>query len=266
MGGEVKQYQILVSTERLQKRAVSLEELQHALAEISENTTGGFIDLDGREYLIRPLARVSSIADIENSLVGMHFGQPVLVKDVAEVRLGAKSKRGEASINAHPSVILTIQKQPNASTIDLTRQIDLEMAAIQKTLPQGVHIEGELFKQANFIEASVANVQGALRDGIGIVAAVLFFFLLNLRTTSITLVVIPLSLLITAIVFHFLGLGVNTMTLGGLAVAIGELVDDAIVDVENVFRRLKENRRAGSPLSPLKVIYEAFWYSYRCSL
>ena len=257
MGGEVKQYQILVSTERLQKRAVSLEELQHALAEISENTTGGFIDLDGREYLIRPLARVSSIADIENSLVGMHFGQPVLVKDVAEVRLGAKSKRGEASINAHPSVILTIQKQPNASTIDLTRQIDLEMAAIQKTLPKGVHIEGELFKQANFIEASVANVQGALRDGIGIVAAVLFFFLLNLRTTSITLVVIPLSLLITAIVFHFLGLGVNTMTLGGLAVAIGELVDDAIVDVENVFRRLKENRRAGSPLSPLKVIYEA---------
>ena len=257
MGGEVKQYQILVSTERLQKRAVSLEELQHALAEISENTTGGFIDLGGKEYLIRPLARVSSIADIENSLVGMHFGQPVLVKDVAEVRIGAKSKRGEASINARPSVILTIQKQPNASTIDLTRQIDKDLAEIQKTLPKGVHIEGELFKQANFIEASIANVQGALRDGIGIVALVLFFFLLNLRTTSITLVVIPLSLLITAIVFHFLGLGVNTMTLGGLAVAIGELVDDAIVDVENVFRRLKENRRAASPLSPLKVIYEA---------
>ena len=257
MGGEVKQYQILVSTERLQKRAVSLEELQHALAEISENTTGGFIDLDGKEYLIRPLARVSSIADIENSLVGMHFGQPVLVKDVAEVRIGAKSKRGEASINARPSVILTIQKQPNASTIDLTRQIDADLAEIQKTLPKGVHIEGELFKQANFIEASIANVQGALRDGIGIVALVLFFFLLNLRTTSITLVVIPLSLLITAIVFHFLGLSINTMTLGGLAVAIGELVDDAIVDVENVFRRLKENRRAASPLSPLKVIYEA---------
>ncbi|MCX6107468.1 MAG: efflux RND transporter permease subunit [Proteobacteria bacterium] len=257
MGGEVKQYQILVSTERLQKRAVSLEELQHALAEISENTTGGFIDLDGKEYLIRPLARVSSIADIENSLVGMHFGQPVLVKDVAEVRIGAKSKRGEASINARPSVILTIQKQPNASTIDLTRQIDADLAEIQKTLPKGVHIEGELFKQANFIEASIANVQGALRDGIGIVALILFFFLLNLRTTSITLVVIPLSLLITAIVFHFLGLSINTMTLGGLAVAIGELVDDAIVDVENVFRRLKENRRAASPLSPLKVIYEA---------
>ena len=154
-------------------------------------------------------------------------------------------------------MILTIQKQPNASTIDLTRQIDKDLAEIQKTLPKGVHIEGELFKQANFIEASIANVQGALRDGIGIVAVVLFLFLLNLRTTSITLVVIPLSLIITAIVFHFLGLGVNTMTLGGLAVAIGELVDDAIVDVENVFRRLKENRRAGSPLSPLKVIYEA---------
>ena len=257
MGGEVKQYQILVSTERLQKRAVSLEDLQHALAEISENTTGGFIDLDGREYLIRPLARVSSIVDIENSLVGMHFGQPVLVKDVAEVRIGAKSKRGEASINARPSVILTIQKQPNASTIDLTKQIDTELTEIQKTLPKGVHIEGELFKQSKFIEASIANVQGALRDGIGIVALVLFFFLLNLHTTSITLVVIPLSLLITAIAFHFLGLGVNTMTLGGLAVAIGELVDDAIVDVENVFRRLKENRRATSPLSPLKVIYEA---------
>lgn len=257
MGGEVKQYQILVSGEKLQRRAVSLEDLKHALAEISENTTGGFIDVGDKEFLIRPIGRVSSIEEIENSLVGMHLGLPVLVKDIAEVRIGPKMKRGEGSINAKQSVILTIQKQPNASTIELTRAVENEVAEMAKSLPEGVNLETDLFKQAHFIEAAVGNVEEALRDGIIMVMVILFLFLMNFRTTSITLVAIPLSLLITVIVFHIFGLGINTMTLGGLAIAIGELVDDAIVDVENVFRRLRENRALGSPKGYMRVIYEA---------
>lgn len=257
MGGEVKQYQILVSSEKLQKRAVSLEDLKRALSEISENTTGGFINVSDKEYLIRPLGRVASLEDIENSLVGLHLGNPVLVKDVAEVRIGAKAKRGEGSINAKHSVILTIQKQPSASTIDLTKAVENEIEQMKKGLPAGVHLETDLFKQSHFIEAAVGNVEEALRDGIIMVAIVLFLFLMNWRTTAITLVAIPMSLLVTVIVFHVFGLGINTMTLGGLAIAIGELVDDAIVDVENVFRRLRENRLQGSPKGFMRVIFEA---------
>ncbi len=257
MGGEVKQYQIHVSSDKLQRRSVSLEDLKHALGEISENTTGGFLDIGEKEFLIRPLGRTASLEDIENSLVTLHFGQPVLVKDVAEVRVAAKPKRGDVGINAKHSVVLTLQKQPNASTIELTRAIDQELAAIEKTLPPGVKLETDLFKQSHFIESAVGNVEQALRDGIIIVALILFLFLMNFRTTSITLVAIPMSLLITAIVFSIFGITINTMTLGGLAIAIGELVDDAIVDVENVFRRLKENRVAGSPKGNLRVIYEA---------
>ncbi len=257
MGGEVKQYQIHVSSEKLQRKAVSLEDLKHALSEISENTTGGFIDINDKEFLIRPIGRASSIEEIENSLVSMHFGQPVFVKDVAEVKIGAKIKRGEGSINAKHSVIMTVQKQPSASTIDLTRAIDRELKEMEKSLPEGVKLETDLFKQSHFIESSIGNVEEALRDGIIMVMIILFLFLMNFRTTSITLVAIPLSLLITAIVFHILNISINTMTLGGLAIAIGELVDDAIVDVENVFRRLRENRLNGSPKGNLRVIYEA---------
>jgi CzcA family heavy metal efflux pump len=257
MGGEVKQYQIHISSEKLQKKAISLEDLKHALSEISENTTGGFIDINNKEFLIRPLGRVTSIEEIENSLVAMHFGQPVLVKDVAEVKIGPKAKRGEGSINGKHSVVMTVQKQPSASTIDLTRTIDKELLAMQKALPEGVKLETDLFKQSHFIESAIGNVEEALRDGIIMVTIVLFLFLMNFRTTSITLVAIPMSLLITAIVFHLLNISINTMTLGGLAIAIGELVDDAIVDVENVFRRLRENRAAGSPKGNLRVIFEA---------
>lgn len=257
MGGEVKQYQVLVSSEKLQKRGISIEDLKRSLEEISENTTGGFIDVSDKEYLIRPLGRITSIEEIQNSLVGLHFGQPVFVKDIAEVKVGAKAKRGEGSINGKHSVILTIQKQPTASTIDLTEAIDRELLEMKKTLPEGVKLETDLFKQSHFISAAIINVQHALRDGVIMVVIILFLFLMNFRTTGITLVAIPLSLVITAIVFYVMGFGINTMTLGGLAIAIGELVDDAIVDVENVFRRLKENRAAGSPRGYLTVIYEA---------
>jgi len=257
MGGERKQYQILVSSEKLQRRGISLGDLKAALAEISENTTGGFLNAGDKEYLIRPLGRVESLEDIENSPIGLHLGVPVRVKDIAEVRIGGQMKRGEASINAKHAVVMTIQKQPGADTIELTKKIDAMLEEMQGTLTKGVKIESDLFKQSRFIEASVRNVEHALRDGAIMVAIVLILFLLNVRTTAITLLSIPLSLLITAIVFKAMGLSINTMTLGGLAVAIGELVDDAIVDVENVFRRLKENRAAATPKPALRVVYEA---------
>lgn len=257
MGGELKQFQILVSSEKLQGKLISLEELKHALSEISENTTGGFIDISDKEFLIRPLARVESLEDIENSAIGMHLGKPVFVKDVAEVRLGAKFKRGEGSINGKHSVIMTIQKQPGASTIDLTHAIDKMLLDFKKSIPKGIEIQSDLFKQSRFIEASIGNVEEALRDGAIMVAIILFMFLLNIRTTAITLISIPLSLVMTFIIFKIFGLSINTMTLGGLAIAIGELVDDAIVDVENVFRRLKENRSSPTPKQSLLVIYHA---------
>ncbi len=257
MGGQVKQYQILVSSQALQKRGISLEEFKESIRHISDNTTGGFINIGEKEYLIRPLGRVESIDDIKNSVVGMHLGRAVYTKDVAEVRIGPKLKRGEGSINGKHSVILTIQKQPNASTIDLTAEIDKKLDEMTPIIPKGIKLEKNLFRQARFIETAIDNVEDALRDGIIMVAIILFMFLLNLRTTAITLVAIPVSLIMTAIIFHLLGLGVNTMTLGGLAVAIGELVDDAIVDVENVFRRLRENKLSEAPVNPLKVIYMA---------
>ncbi len=257
MGGQVKQYQIMVSADQLQRRGISLEELKHSLSEITDNTTGGFIDIDNKEFLIRPMARVESIEQIEESPVGLHLGRPVLLKDVAKVVIGPKVKRGEASVNGRHAVVMTVQKQPGASTIDLTRKIDARLVELRKVLPAGVEVTGDLFKQARFIDASITNVEHALRDGAIIVAIILFLFLLNVRTTAITLVTIPLSLLVTAIVFRWMDMSINTMTLGGLAVAIGELVDDAIVDVENVFRRLKENRALPSPRPALRVVYEA---------
>lgn len=257
MGGDLKQYQILVSSEALQRKMISLEDLKRALLAISENTTGGFIDIGQKEFLIRPIGRVEELADIENSAVGMHLGVPVLVKDVARVVVGPKAKRGEGSIDGKHAVILTIQKQPGASTIELTATIDRLLEELAPTLPAGIQLRGDLFKQSRFIEASIANVEEALRDGALMVALILFLFLLNVRTTAITLVSIPLSLVVTFIVFKLAGLSINTMTLGGLAIAVGELVDDAIVDVENVFRRLKENRALATPLHPLVVIYRA---------
>lgn len=257
MGGGVKQYHILVSTEKLQNRGISLENLKKSLSKISENTTGGFINIEDKEYLIRPLGRVESVEDIENTPIGVHLGKTVLVKDIAQVKIAPKIKRGDSSVNAEKSVVMTIQKQPDANTIELTKKIDETLQDLKVALPKGVNLEGELFKQSHFIEASIANVKEALRDGAIMVAIILFLFLMNFRTTAITLVAIPISIIVTAIVFKWLGIGINTMTLGGLAVAIGGLVDDAIVGVENVFRRLKENKSRTSPEAPLKVIYLA---------
>lgn len=257
MGGDVKQYQILFSSEKLLKMGIDLETLKTSLSSISRNTTGGFLNSRGRELLIRPIGRVESIEDIENTMIGQVLGKPVFVKDVAEVKIGSRIKRGKSSINGAPAVLLSIQKQPGANTIALTQSIDSLAVEIQKGLPQGVVLEKNLFKQAHFIQNSINNVQEAMLEGAILVGLILFAFLVNVRTTFITLTAIPLSFIVATLIFKFMGLTINTMTLGGMAIAIGEVIDDATVDVENVFRRLRENNQLASPRNPLVVIYEA---------
>ena len=264
MGGELKQFQVRADPLRLRQFNLTLEELEKALSSSNKNTGGGFLVGPNQELIVRNIGRVQNVADIENSLVatrsGGHEGppRPVLVRDVATVvEAGALVKRGDGSMNGKPAVIMAITKQPGADTRDLTNRIDEAIKALRPSLPKDLVINADLFRQSHFIENSVHNVLEALRDGSILVVIILVLFLLNLRTTVITLTAIPLSLLATALVFHWLGLSVNTMTLGGIAVAIGELVDDAIVDVENVFRRLRENRHLPRPRSALVVIYTA---------
>lgn len=257
MGGDVKQYQILFSSEKLLKMGIDLGTLKQALSSISQNTTGGFLDAGGKELLIRPIGRAESIEDIENTMIGQVLGKPVYVKDVAEVKIGSRIKRGKSSINGSPAVILSIQKQPGANTIALTKQIDQFADDLQKTLPPGIILEKNLFKQAHFIQNSVNNVQEAMLEGVILVGLILFAFLVNVRTTFITLTAIPLSFIVATLIFKFFGLSINTMTLGGLAIAIGEVIDDATVDVENVFRRLRENSQLPNPKNTMVVIYQA---------
>jgi len=260
IGGDVKQYQVLASPEKLRAHGLSLHNLEEAVANTNVNSTGGFILRDYEESLVRNLGRVTGLDDLANAIVPgtPRAAPPLPLKQVAEVRLGGPlAKRGDAGVDAGPAVILSVQKQPGADTVQLTRRIEAELAAIQGTLPAGVIIHGELFRQSQFIENAVRNVEEALRDGAILVMIVLFIFLLNFRTTFITLTAIPISILVTVIVFHYFGLSINTMTLGGLAVAIGELVDDAIVDVENVFRRLRENRHKPDPAPVLEVVFSA---------
>ncbi len=269
IGGGVKQYQVLVSPERLRAAGFTMEDVQRAAASSQGNSTGGFIDRKSQEYLVLNLARTASADEIADTVLGVREGVPILLRNVAEVKLAPQVKRGDASIGVRdhksgagkvvPAVILSVQKQPGANTVTVTREIERVLAELDaKTLPDDVHVE-VLFKQANFISAAVSNVEEALRDGAILVVIVLFLFLLNLRTTFITLTAIPLSFVITAVVMNLLGFSINTMTLGGLAVAIGELVDDAIVDVENVFRRLKENahKPPAERRSVLVVVYRA---------
>lgn len=257
IGGGVRQYQILLSAEKIQRLQLSIEDIESNLSKVSLNSTGGFINIEKNESLIRVIGAIRNKEEILDSVVGFHLGRPVVVRDVAEVREAPQTMRGEASINAKSGVIISVQKQPGASTIDLTHEIEKALAELKTSLPAKVELNANLFKQAHFIESSIENVKEALRDGVILVLIVLFLFLMNFRTTIITMTAIPLSFVLTAIVFHFFGLSVNTMTLGGLAIAIGELVDDAIVDVENVFRRLRENSQSSSPKNTLKVIYQA---------
>ena len=266
IGGDQRQYQVLADPYKLKHYGVTLHQVEEALKGANVNSTGGFLLKENTEGLIRNIARVTSLEDLAKSVIprepgGSASGEnalPLTIAQVAEVRLGGPpAKRGDAGVNAGPAVILSIQKQPSGDTTKLTAAIEQELESIRKNLPEGVTIHSEIFRQSEFIERAIANVEEALRDGSILVIVVLFIFLLNFRTTFITLTAIPLSLLVTAIVFYLFGISINTMTLGGLAVAIGELVDDAIVDVENVYRRLRENRHSPHPRNALAVIYQA---------
>ena len=257
IGGEVKQYRVEPDANRMRTLNVSLAQLEVALKGFAANTSGGFLDAQAKEYLIRQIGRTAKLTDLQNVTVAVNNGQPILLRQVADVRFAAAVKRGDASFQGKPAVVLSIQKQPTADTVKLTRDIEAALAELGRNLPAGVQAPQILFKQADFIENSVANVVDALRDGAILVAVILFAFLLNVRTTIISLTAIPVSILATALVFKFFGLTINTMTLGGLAIAIGELVDDAVVGVENVLRRLKLNATAGKPKPALEVIASA---------
>ncbi|MFO1019359.1 MAG: efflux RND transporter permease subunit [Planctomycetales bacterium] len=259
MGGGRKQYQVQVNPDSLIAYNVTLEEVERALQESNQNATGGYLERASMEFLVRGIGRASNPAQIEMTVVKAG-PRPVLIRDVARVIEGAQIKRGDSSINGRPGVVLTIAKQPEADTRRLTADIERAVQDIQnsfsKTNPDLI-LDAHLYQQRTFIDLGIHNVIEALRDGAILVVIILFLFLLNLRTTLITLTAIPLSLVLTGLFFYVTGMSVNVMTLGGLAVAMGELVDDAIVDIENVFRRLKENAHAPAPRSSLTVIYEA---------
>ena len=257
IGGERMQYQVLVSSANLKQYGLTIDDVDVALELSNQNSTGGFFDRYGSEVLIRTVGRAETLDDLKNTVVKNIDGLPVLLSQVADVQYGAAVKRGDASINGKPSVILTVEKQPGASTVELTAEVEKALAELQASLPPDVKVNPQIFQQKHFIVNSVTNVEHALRDGFILVVLVLVLFLLNFRTTVITLTAIPLSLVVTAIVFKLFGISINTLTLGGLAIAIGELVDDAIVDVENVFRRLRENRLSANPKPAMRVIYEA---------
>jgi HME family heavy-metal exporter len=266
MGGERKQFQVLVNPHLLLKHGVTLHEVESALQKSNQNTTGGYLDEQGpNEYLVRALGRIHSIRDLEEVVVKHRDGQSITVRQIARVKEGAQVKRGDSSAYERQgdtfvggdAVVLTVNKQPGADTRDTTQQITNILARLEDRLPKDVRIAPELYQQKVFIDLAIRNVVEALRDGSFLVVIILFLFLLNFRTTFITLTAIPLSLVITGLVFHALGLSINTMTLGGLAVAIGELVDDAIVDVENIFRRLRENRLRSDPKPALLVVFQA---------
>lgn len=255
IGGGLKQYQILVSASKMNQYQLSMEDLTHELTQLSQNTTGGFLEKNGMEYLIRNIGEARTVAEIENTVLGLHFGKPVLIKDIAAVKELARLKRGDGSFNGKPSVVMTIQKQPGADTVTITESVAKAIEELKPNLPKGLSVNPDVFKQANFIESSIRGITHKLKYGTLLIFIILFIFLANLRMSLITLTSIPLSFLVTMLIFKYFGLSVNTMTLGGLAIAIGELVDDSIVDVENVVRRLRENARGDKPF--LRVIFDA---------
>lgn len=259
IGGAVRQYRVIPDFRRMAALNVSIETVEKAIREFGGNTGGGFVDLKSREYLIRNIARTTEIADLSNAVVDYRDGQVITLSQVAEVGYAARTKRGDASFNGKPAVILAVQKQPGADTISITKQIEQLLPELQRVMPNGVSVTNIQFRQATFIERSISNVERVLVEALVVVAIVLFAFLLNWQTTFISLVAIPVSIMTTIIAFKFMGLSINTMTLGGLAIAIGALVDDAVVDVENIYRRLGLHRAAAGAdrRSVLDVVADA---------
>lgn len=259
IGGEVRQFQVQPDTRRMAELDIGLADIEDALRGFSSNSSGGFLELSGREYLIRNLGRTSRLEDLQNLAIAAKNGQPVLLRQIAAVAFAPAIRRGDAGFAGKPAVILGIQKQPTADTIQLTRGIEAALADMARSLPAGMETPRVTFRQASFIEASIGTLQGKLIGASIFVALILFVFLGALRPTVIALVAIPVSIFMTALIFRYFGLSINTMTLGGLAIAIGGLVDDAVVGVENVLRRLRDDR-ARHPdhhLHPLEIVARA---------
>ncbi|MDZ4792497.1 MAG: efflux RND transporter permease subunit [Hyphomicrobiales bacterium] len=257
IGGEVRQYRVTPNPALMQALDVKVEDIEAAIRKFGANTGGGFVDQYNREFLIRNIGLTTKLEDLQNTVVAYRGEQPLLLRQVASVEFAARAKRGDAGFQGKPAVIVSVQKQPGADTIALTKTIEATLADVQRTLPEGVTVTNVQFRQATFIETSLANLKRVLIEAGIIVAIILFLFLLNWRATAISLTAIPISILVTVIVFQWLGVTINTMTLGGLAIAIGELVDDAVVDVENIIRRLKQNNALPNPQPPLEVIARA---------
>lgn len=243
LGGDIKEYQILIHPDRMKHYGVSLSEVMAATRGMNQNTSGGVIYQYGNEYIVRGLVSENDVEKLAQSALRTAQGTTVTLADVADVRIGAQQpKLGVASERGKPAVLLTVTKQPNTGTIELTAKLEEAIKDLKKNMPGDVHVSTDIFRQANFINSSIDNVQDSLIEGAIFVVIVLFMFLANVRTTVISLVTLPLSLLITLLVLHYMGLSINTMSLGGMAIAIGSLVDDAIVDVENVWKHLRQNR------------------------
>ncbi|MEQ8687939.1 MAG: efflux RND transporter permease subunit [Imperialibacter sp.] len=259
IGGDFKQYQVLVNPEKLRYYQLSLGEVLEKVRESNLNVPGGVINEYGNQYLVKGSGRAYAVEHLEEAVVKYVNGQSVKLKEVATVRIGAADKIGDGSLNASPAVILTVSKQPEVNTLELTQRLDSAITDLSQTLPKGVNIQSHIFRQSDFIEASISNLNQTLLEGAVFVIIVLFIFLMNWRTTVISLLAIPISLLVSVIVLKLLGYTINTMSLGGMAIAIGALVDDAIIDVENVFKRLRENiKRPKTERSPvLQVIRDA---------
>lgn len=259
IGGEYKQYQILASPTKMKHYNVSLPELLKASEEANGNSSGGFINQYGNEYIIKGMGRTNSVDELGRTVIKRIDGNPIKIEDVAEVKIGAAPKIGDGSLNGNPAVIMTVMKQPATNTLELTDKIDDAVADMQKNLPSDIHINTQIFRQADFINASISNIQKVLLEGTAFVIIILFLFLMNWRATAISLVAIPISLIVAILTLKWLGFTINTMSLGGMAIAIGDLVDDAIIDVENVFKRLKENAKKPieNQTNKLKVIFDA---------
>ena len=259
IGGDYKQYQILADPVKMMRYGITLEELEAAGATFSANSTGGVVREYGNEYSLRGMARTTDLEELGNTLVAMCNGQPVKVADVAEVVIAPAVKMGYASHNAKPAIIMSVSKQPNINTLNVTENIERRLKDLRKSLPADISMDTKIFRQADFIEASVGNVGNALIEGAIFVVAILFIFLGSVRTTVISVIAMPISLLGTVIVLKLLGMNINTMTLGGMCIAIGSLVDDAIIDVENVYKRLRQNYKlpVAERRPVFKVVFDA---------
>ena len=255
LGGDIKEYQVLIHPEKMKHYGVSLGEIMAVTRSMNQNTNGGVIYEYGNEYIVRGIVSTTDVAKLGRAVIKNIQGAPVTLEDVADVQIGAQQpKLGLASEKGKPAVLLTVTKQPNTGTIELTEKLEAALHDLQKNLPADVHVSTDIFRQSRFIESSISNVQESLYEGAIFVIIVLFLFLANVRTTVISLVTLPLSLLVSILVLHYMGLSINTMSLGGMAIAIGSLVDDAIVDVENVWKHLRENKAL--PLHERKPVRE----------